>query len=168
MPYSGSMQSKKEHNLEAARPSKYQYLFTNQQRIVLILISWKRTSTAHDTNPLRADREPSELSCHVIYIFLFTRTKDLFTIFLENASTGFKQCQIFTSLASGHFRGVIQYTNNVINLWHQLNTVLTACKYYSLISLTFCYKCAIFMEYKMPGSKPTANDRLLFTWLYRL
>ena len=99
MPYSRSVQSKKEHNLEAARLSKYQYLFANQHRIVFILIIWKRMSTAHDTNPLRADREPSELSCHVIYIFLFTRTKDLINMLLENASTGFKQCQIFTSLA---------------------------------------------------------------------
>jgi len=92
----------------------------------------------------------------------------LIIILLESASTRFKQCQIFTSLGSGHFRGVIQFTNNVINLWHKPNTVLTAYKYYSLISLTFCYKCTIFMAPKMPGSKPTANDRLLFTWLYHL
>ena len=52
---SGSMHSKKMHKLEAARPSKYQELFTNQQRIVLIRISWKRTSKFHDMYPLRAD-----------------------------------------------------------------------------------------------------------------
>jgi len=92
----------------------------------------------------------------------------LITILLESASTGFKQCEIFIYLGSGYFRGVIYFTNNVINLWHQPNTVLTVYKYYSLISLTFRYKCTIFMKHKMPGPKPTVNDKLLFTWLYCL
>jgi hypothetical protein len=133
-----------------------------------MLISWKRTSTAHDMYPLRADLEPSELSFHVIYIVLFIRVKNLFIILLENTSTGFKQCQSLISLGSGHFRGVIYCTNNVINSWVQTNTVLTVYKYYSLISLTFRYKCTIFMKHKMPSSKQTANDKLLFAWLYCL
>jgi hypothetical protein len=82
-------------------------------------------STAHDTYPLRADWELSELSCHVIYISLFIRAKHLIIILLASASTGFKQYHIFTSLGYGHFRGVIYFTNNVINLLHQRNTVLT-------------------------------------------
>jgi hypothetical protein len=42
-----------------------------QTQNVLILINWKRTSTAHDMYPIRADRDPSVLSCHVIKIVLF-------------------------------------------------------------------------------------------------
>jgi len=92
----------------------------------------------------------------------------LIIIIFESASTDFKQCQIFTYLGSGQFRGVSYFTNNVINLWHQPHTVLHVYKYYSLISLTFHYKCTIFMEHKMPGSKQIANDKLLFTQLYCL
>ena len=95
--------------------------------------------------------------CVTLFIFFIYNSKNLIIILLESASTGFKQCHIFTSLGSGHFKGVIQYTNTVINLWHQPNIVLTAYKYYSLISFTFCYKCTIFMEHKMSGSKPTAS-----------
>jgi len=122
------------------------------------LISWKRKSTTHDTHPLRANWEPSETSCNVIYIFLFIRAKNFIVILLASASIGFKQCQSFTSLGYGHFWGVIYFTNNVLNLWHLPNTVLNVHKYYSLISIMFRYKCTIFVEHKMPCSKPTAND----------
>ena len=133
----GLCSSRRSRSWRQQDPQNIRNFFTIQYRIVLILISWKRMSTAHDTYPLRAVWEPSELSCHVIYISLFMRAKNLIITLLEIASTVFKQCHFSTSLGSGHFRGVIYFTNNEINLYHQTNTVLTVCKYYSLISHTF-------------------------------
>jgi hypothetical protein len=42
----------------------------------------------HGPCPLKADWDPSFLSCHVVNIILFITAKDLFIILLENASTG--------------------------------------------------------------------------------
>jgi hypothetical protein len=62
---------------------------------------------AHDSYPLRADREPSVLSYHVINIILFIRAKTSFAILLKSASTCLKEHLSFKSLGSGHCRGII-------------------------------------------------------------